>query len=1442
MAVLWVVCAAGQTNYSFTNCRTANSTYNDISGTGTAITMTNPQTGNSTTAQNIGFNFTFNGTVFTQFMIHADGVLRFGTAAPGAATSIATNPGLTYGGVFTSAVAAYQNIIMPFFCDLVQGLAAPQFHVQVTGTTPNQVCTIQWKNLRDADNSGSSLQHQFENLEFQVKLFETSNDIEFVYGAFTPSANTPAGRFAATGIKAGSTSFIYYFKPLGGSSYTAVEFLNPAGHVNLGARFVFRNNNIPPSGHILRFFGTITDDINTAELYADQFIPKNGTVTKNIKARIKNEGTNAAANIPVTLTVSGANNFTETINIVSLAAGADQVVTFTPFSVPNTGDQTVNVSVTPVTDGRTANNGKEVVQKVTNGLLQTHAFDRRTFGGVGFTSATGMMSVKMHGQGTRKITQIRLPFTTLLVPVDVRIHEDNGTSNTPGPVALFTTAEFKTGVDNEFIIPVDPGITVTDDYYIVIAQRNTTNMGAEYVTEYPINPQKHYTTTLNGTTWSEQSADRGWHTMVRVFEETGGTDVGIQSLSSPSCNYSQNEDVIFTIRNFTNTVHDYATNPVTITGFVKDVVNNLTTPFSVIKNTGSIAAGGSDAVTVLTGYNFNPRGYHQFNAKTVCTGDAEAENDSLNFYIYNKVNITKTPADSTCPYSSTTLAASTTYLSGHGWYLDRNLTQLFSAGSAVAVNVIRNDSIFYVRATDYRNCQLVDSVIVHVKKDVPVAPVITSADTVMSHRNGFLVTLNVPPLGGHTINWFGGGTPLNGGESYEVKGILASDPFVHSSSYTIAGGCGGIRDTMLTRYSVGVLMNNTDPLIVCDSSIYDMGGPAGNYGSSSYFIRTFTPATAGTKMKFTVYNLSLGTSSRLQVFDGPDLNAPILISLNSSQNGSTVRSFTASNTTGVLTILMEGNGTAGAGFLGGLTCQEPLQFRTISNGVYTNAAIWESRSIGGSYTAATRIPVKGDDIVLIQHSVTVSTTIGMDQTIVEAGGNLQVNAGGNIDISKTIPGTELIINGTLTNNSSITNVNAAKGKILVNGTLIQNGSDIEADSVIMAGIGSPSVLSGNGEIYSLKINSTTGVILNGNPLVSIHLDLQQGIVTVNPANYLRMDPLTSLSGGHAGSYIDGKLRRRSYIRDVTDTLLFPLGDNGIYRRMGLTVTQTSFDSYVEYEGELKSGAPPARTLPGSLTNVNSNWYHTVTIVGGASFFTSARMTIHYESSDAVLNASVLRVAKDDGGSNWLDIGGTGTANGTGSITSNNFSSFSDFVLANLNLSSLPVTWLSFEVNKQGQHAILHWRTAQESNCTHYEIERSRDGIHFDGIHITACNNISSISNYYYTDAGLTNGRWFYRIRQVDVDGRYNYSKVVSITIADDMDLLVWPNPVGDELNIKGAAMNSMLQLYTTDGKLVWQQRITSVITVIDMRKYQAGVYLLRYDGETGVVNRKIVKQ
>jgi hypothetical protein len=166
----------------FSVTRTTGITFNSISATGTS--MSGWRNGNSTddnlsTAQPIGFSFFYKGANYTQFSVSTNGYLTFnvGTSATGSGTGA-----YGYDNTQFSSQTGTLNALAPFYDDLVcqgnpataAGLASAMKY-ELSGTAPNRILTVEWIGLETFGNAGP-------NLNFQVKLYETSGQIEYVYG------------------------------------------------------------------------------------------------------------------------------------------------------------------------------------------------------------------------------------------------------------------------------------------------------------------------------------------------------------------------------------------------------------------------------------------------------------------------------------------------------------------------------------------------------------------------------------------------------------------------------------------------------------------------------------------------------------------------------------------------------------------------------------------------------------------------------------------------------------------------------------------------------------------------------------------------------------------------------------------------------------------------------------------------------------------------------------------------------------------------------------------------------------------------------------------------------------------------------------------------------------------------------------------------------------
>jgi hypothetical protein len=394
-------------NYSPATVQNVTGTYTDLGTTGTVIATTSNDDANSS-PQNIGFAFNYNGQSFTQFILNTNGLIKLGSTAPSRADLFAApvQDARDPSSPVLSTNAADQNLILPFNFDLEPGTGTggAEFRMNTTGTAPNRVCTIQWKNVSDkAGFSGTTaVAKQYANLSFQVKLYETTNQVEFVYDAATEAtAGTEVFKSASVGLKgSGSANGQVVLLTKGSvTPWSDVAFLNAP---YTGNSFNFRRTVRPDAGRTYRFAPQVANDAGVAFIYSMAKIPSRESQV--VRARIVNTGSGPLSLVPVTLTVSGANTYTNTQIVNSLASRDSITVTFPAFTSNNTGTNNMVVSVTP--DGNNSNNSFNYTQQV--GSEYSIATGSNNGSAVGFGTATPVaaFAVKYNTSVPRRVNSI----------------------------------------------------------------------------------------------------------------------------------------------------------------------------------------------------------------------------------------------------------------------------------------------------------------------------------------------------------------------------------------------------------------------------------------------------------------------------------------------------------------------------------------------------------------------------------------------------------------------------------------------------------------------------------------------------------------------------------------------------------------------------------------------------------------------------------------------------------------------------------------------------------------------------------------------------------------------------------------------------------------------------------------------------------------------------
>ena len=379
--------------------------YTDLGTNGSVISTSNNDNANSA-ATNIGFYFKFNCDSFNQFILNTNGFVKLGNTAPSTASLFFSQSTGNSGGLFNSANPADVNLLSIFNHDL-EGGTNPEYRVYTSGTAPNRVCTIQFEGVKEKTTTPSV---QYSNLEFQIKLYETTNIIEYVYGNWTPSSNASAYKSAACGIKGGSNldSNMLVVSKSSGGLWSGVIFQDgnyPSGYYGLN----FGNPPArpkPTAGRTYRFVPTYDNDLKVSQIYALSNASLNFSNPQTISVNIMNTGKNNASNIEVVLNISGNNTLTDTVTVSSLNSGDNIMVSFASYNPSVLGNSVISVSVP--SDDYNGDNSLSWNQNVspTNISYTSSNPPNNAYGYSG--SGSGIFATKMHIQGTAVVDSVKV--------------------------------------------------------------------------------------------------------------------------------------------------------------------------------------------------------------------------------------------------------------------------------------------------------------------------------------------------------------------------------------------------------------------------------------------------------------------------------------------------------------------------------------------------------------------------------------------------------------------------------------------------------------------------------------------------------------------------------------------------------------------------------------------------------------------------------------------------------------------------------------------------------------------------------------------------------------------------------------------------------------------------------------------------------------------------
>jgi hypothetical protein len=330
--------------------------------------------------------------------------------------------------------------------------------------------------------------------------------------------------------------------------------------------------------------------------------------------------------------------------------------------------------------------------------------------------------------------------------------------------------------------------------------------------------------------------------------------------------------------------------------------------------------------------------------------------------------------------------------------------------------------------------------------------------------------------------------------------------------------------------------------------------------------------------------------------------------------------------------------------------------------------------------------------------------------------------------------------------------------------------------------------------------------------------------------------------------VDGTVRKEG-----NDAFTFPIGKSGYYRPIGISAPSSTSDHFTaEFNLADSDGTYAHSSKDGSLDHLSHCEYWILNRTAGSS---SVSVTMTWNGTSCGVSAlSDLRVARWDG-SMWKDHGNGGTTGNTsvGSIASgSSISSFSPFTLGSITTENpLPIELISFSATPSNDHVNLSWTTASEINNDYFTIESSNDAVNFKEVsRMSGAGNSNTNLTYSTVDTNPYSGVSYYRLKQVDYDGKFAYSniEVVNLNSLSEMNMVVSPNPVIGLVDIRLDSdyfAHPTIEVRDVQGRILLVNNNLSVTkgksVNVDLSELPQGLYFIQASENGKSISKRIVK-
>jgi hypothetical protein len=376
-------------------------------------------------------------------------------------------------------------------------------------------------------------------------------------------------------------------------------------------------------------------------------------------------------------------------------------------------------------------------------------------------------------------------------------------------------------------------------------------------------------------------------------------------------------------------------------------------------------------------------------------------------------------------------------------------------------------------------------------------------------------------------------------------------------------------------------------------------------------------------------------------------------------------------------------------------------------------------------------------------------------------------------------------------------------------------------------------------LNQLTLMGNTVTLADGDLNVASYLQFFSG--KINLGNYnLILESTVSLTGADNNGYVitngTGSLTQKSI---GSTTTLFPVGTTTTYDPASITNAGTADDFTVNVSANLDAFVP----MPTKY--IQRQWNISEATVGGSdvSLSLTCAAGVPTTNFDA---ASPIEIGHYKSTNVWERIAATMNSS---VATANNVTSFSPAPFVIINQSAiLPVELIDFKGFADGKQNILRWSTASEKDAKCFIIERSNNSENFKSLDLVATIGHSNQPQFYQWIDNAPNPLSMYRLKIMDLNGSFDYSKVISVENAEGNAMTLLPNFGSDEwtVHLTNVPMGAgTLSIFDMQGKLFQTQNIDIQNITTDIKlsinNLLNGNYILICNISGQILSKKFIK-